>query len=136
MKENSLAHHFTSISQMFCVCFLPFGVCFLPFSLQRNYRRRISITHTQTHTQTRINFHLLWHWTSSTSKYIIFFLVAFIKHIQDKKSSSLVDISNFSKTEGLSGNQPLNETRRKDKKQKTMKIQFRTEKKFFRDVWS
>ena len=65
-------------------------------------------THARTHTNTHINFDLLWPWTSSASKYILFFLVAFIKHMHYKKGSSLVDISNFSKTKGLSGNQGLN----------------------------
>ena len=62
-------------------------------------------THTHKYTH---KFHLFWRWTSSTSKYILFFLVAFIKHMHYKKGSSLVDISNFSKTKGLSGNQGLN----------------------------
>ena len=45
-----------------------------------------------------------------------------------QKSSSFVDISNFSKTKGLSGNQALNKNSTNNKKQKTMPIQFRTEK--------
>ena len=75
-----------------------------------------------------VNFNLLWHWTSSTNKYILFFLyhiatanntillplnqkeknikhkipVAFIKHMQDQKKGLLVDISNFNKTNCLS----------------------------------
>ena len=47
---------------------------------------------------------------------ILFFLVAFIKDMHDKNSSSLVNVSNFSKTKGLSGNKALNK----------MPIQFRT----------
>ena len=47
---------------------------------------------------------------------ILFFLVAFIKDMHDKNSSSLVNVSNFSKTKGLSGNKALNK----------IPIQFRT----------
>ena len=48
-----------------------------------------------------------------------------------------MDISNFSKTNGLSGNQALNKNSSNYKKQKTTSIQFRTEKdEFFRDVSS
>ena len=47
---------------------------------------------------------------------ILFFLVVFIKGMHDKNSSSLVNISNFSKTKGLSGNQAINK----------ISIQFRT----------
>ena len=55
--------------------------------------------------------------------------------MQDKKSSSLVDISNFSKTKGLSGNQALNKNSCNSKKQKTMSIQFRTEKNNFLETF-
>ena len=66
-------------------------------------------THTPMSTKnTHINFHLLWHWTFSTREHILCFLFAFIKHMQYKKSSLFVDINNFSKTKGLSWNQPLN----------------------------
>ena len=54
--------------------------------------------------------------------------------MQDKKSSLLVDISNFRKTEGLRGNQALNKNSSNDKKQSTTSIQFRIKKKNFRDV--
>ena len=90
---------------------------------------------TNTHTHTHFNFDLLWRWCSSTSEYVLFILVAFIKHMQDKKSSSLVDISNFNKTKSLSGNQALNKNSINGKKQKAASIQFRTEKNFFWDVW-
>ena len=43
----------------------------------------------------------------------------------------LVDISNFSKTKGLSGNQDSNKNSGNGKKQKTTSIQFGTEKKIF-----
>ena len=59
--------------------------------------------------------------------YTFFFLVTLIKDMQCKKSSSLVDISNFSKTKCLSGNQALDENSSNAKKQKTMSSQFRTE---------
>ena len=35
---------------------------------------------------THFNFDLLWRWCSSTSEYVLFILVTFIKHMQDKKS--------------------------------------------------
>ena len=38
-----------------------------------------------THKRTYINFHLLRHWTSPKSQYILYFLVAFIKDIRNKK---------------------------------------------------
>ena len=88
-------------------------------------------THPYAHTNTYINFHLLWHWTSSTRDHILFFLVAFIKHMQYKKSSSLLDINNFSKTKGLSGNKALNKNLSNGKRQKATSIQFRAEKIFF-----
>ena len=59
------------------------------------------------------------------------FLVAFIKHMQYKKSSLLVDISNFSKTKGLRENQALNKNSSNDKEQKKTSIQLRNEKKNF-----
>ena len=49
--------------------------------------------------------------------------------MQFKKSTSLVDISNFGKTKGLSGNQALNKKSSNGKKRKTTPIQFRTKKK-------
>ena len=59
----------------------------------------------------------------------------FIKHMQYKKSSLLLDISNLNKTKGLSGNQALIKIQVTVKKQKTSSIQFRTGKKyFFRDI--
>ena len=67
--------------------------------------------------------------------YFFFFLVAFIRHMQCKKSSLLVDICNFSKTKGLSGNQALNKNSSNGKKQKTQSFQFRTEKKFFLETF-
>ena len=85
--------------------------------------------HTYTNKHTHFNFHLLWHWTSSISEYILFFLVALINHMECKKCNSLVDISNFSKTEGLSGNQALNKNSSNSKKRKTTPIPFRTQKK-------
>ena len=61
--------------------------------------------------------------------------MAFIKHMQDKKSSFLVNISSFNKTKVLSGNQDLNKKSSNSKQQKTTPIQFRTEKNnFFRDI--
>ena len=58
-----------------------------------------------------------------------------MKHMQGKKSSLLVDISNFRKTNGLSGKQALNKNSSNGKKQNTTLTQFRIKKKFFRDVW-
>lgn len=91
---------------------------------------------------THIKFHLLWLWTLSTSKYILFFLYneatvnnttyfpfrQKLKTLQNKslntkyqlyslstcrakKTSLLKNISNFNKTTGLSGNQPLNKNK-------------------------
>ena len=91
-------------------------------------------THTHKHKNTHINFYLLWHWTSSASEYILFFLVAFNMHMQGKKSSPLLNVSNFSKTKGLSGNQALNKNSSNSKKQKTKSIHLRIDKNFFRDV--
>ena len=54
-----------------------------------------------------------------------------MKHMQGKKSSLLVDISNFRKTNGLSGNQALNKNSSNGKKQNTTLTQFRIKKKFF-----
>ena len=51
--------------------------------------------------------------------------------MQWKKSILLVDISNFSKTKGVSGIQDSNKNSSNGKKQKTTSIQFRTEKIFF-----
>ena len=110
LKKNSLTHHFISI--------------YFVFSLQRIYWRCSSNTHTHAHTNTHIDFHLLWHWTLSTIKHILFFLVAFIKHMQYKKSSSLVDIKNFSKTKGLNS-----------KRQKTTSIQSRAKENVFPEMF-
>ena len=91
-------------------------------------------THARTHTHIHINFHLLWHCTLSTSEYILFFLVAFIKYMQYKKNSSLVDIINFSKLV-LSVNQVLNKNSSNDDKQKKTSIQFRTKKLIFLETF-
>ena len=42
-------------------------------------------THSCTYTNTHINFRLLWTWTSSTSEYILFFIVAFTEHMEYRK---------------------------------------------------
>ena len=70
-------------------------------------------TYTRAHTQRPINFFLLWQCTSSTIEYILFFLFASINHMQHKKISSLVDISNFSKTKGSNANQAKAKNKRK-----------------------
>ena len=52
--------------------------------------------------------------------------------MQDKKSSSLMDMSNFSKTKGLSGNQALNKNSSNDKKTKdNVKFNLEPKKIFF-----
>ena len=58
-----------------------------------------------------------------------------MKHMQGKKSSLLVDISNFRKTNGLSGNQALNKNSSDGKKQNTTLIQFRIKKKIFLEMF-
>ena len=54
--------------------------------------------------------------------------------MQGKKSSPLLNVSNFSKTKGLSGNRALNKNSSNSKKQKTKSIHLRIDKNFFRDV--
>ena len=61
-------------------------------SLSLAFREIIGDIHyIHTHKHAHISFHL-WHLTSSSREYILFFLVAFVKHRQDRKSNSLVDI--------------------------------------------
>ena len=69
-------------------------------------------TPTHAHTNTHIDFYLLWHWTSSTSEHILFFLIAFI-----------------------SGNQALNKNLSNGKRQKTTSVQFRAKKKIFPETF-
>ena len=83
------------------------------------------------HTQTHINFQLLWHWTLPTSKCILFFLVRFIKHMHCKKSSFLVHITIFSKAKGLSRKQTLNKNSRRAKSKRQYKFNLEPKKKNF-----
>ena len=106
------------------------------FSLLRNHWQHISITHTNTHYFSFVMAVDLKE-VKSISKQIIKHEIsmAFIKHMQDKKSSLLVNISSFNKTKVLSRNQALNKKSSNSKQQKTTPIQFRTKKNnFFRDV--
>ena len=92
-------------------------------------------TPTHAHTDTHIDFQLLWNWNLSNSDHVLFFLVAFIKHMQYKKIRSLVEINNFRKTKDLSGNQALNKNSSNRKRQKTTSIQFRAEKNYFPEMF-
>ena len=82
-------------------------------------------THSHAHTRTHTLVFICYNIGLQLPVSISCFLVALIKHIQYKKSNSLVGISNFSKTKGLSGNQALNKSSSNVKEQKTSSIQFK-----------
>ena len=128
LKEKFVYLHIktSQFHNFFCVCFLPF-IIFFQVCLQpsENYRQHNSTTHAH------INFHFLWHWTS-TSEFILFFphniarvidTISFpfrqkLKSLQNESlnikyqlySLNTCSTSNFNEFKGLSGKQALNKS--------------------------